>query len=174
MTEYNLYRSETLNNMIVMLPSSQSSYERHSQWSDSDEDDNVSRRTKKSFNPASFIFLFLKKKFFMWIKNEGWRWPLGVSSLWHRVLAVQCEEQRFTAPTQGLGQQGGVGVLKWCDTVICCAGWFTVRVCLCTQGSRGEGANTSRRCNQSQRTCSARRSSALGVLWAGSISEPLR
>lgn len=50
-TEYNLYRSKklktvTLNNMIVMLPSFQSSYEKHSQWSDNRHDDNASRGTE--------------------------------------------------------------------------------------------------------------------------------
>lgn len=62
--EYNLYRSKklktvTLNNMIVMLPSSQSSYEKHSQWSDNghDEDDNVCRRTKASLRHSNKSFI---------------------------------------------------------------------------------------------------------------------
>ena len=59
--EYNLYRSKktkklktvTLNNMIVMLPSSQSSHEKHSQWSDNGHNDDVYRRMKHpSFTPS--------------------------------------------------------------------------------------------------------------------------
>lgn len=73
-TEYKLYRSNknktkkkktvTLNNMIVMLPFSRSSYEKHSQWSDNGHNDDVCVPPPSlsfSNNRVSFVFFLLKK-----------------------------------------------------------------------------------------------------------------
>ena len=92
----------------------------------------------------------------------------GVSSQWHRVFAWRLKGAAIAAPLQHFWPMKRKSSKKTTQSLLC----RLVHSACVDQGS-GE-ANTSRRCNQSQRTCSAPPSSALGVPWAGLRSEPLR
>lgn len=99
-----------------------------------------------------FPFVFLKKSSSCRLKISG---HPPVSSQWHRDLTLL-----RTSLASGK-------LIKRCDTA--CVG----SQCIVCEGGSG-AANTSQQCNQSQRTCSAHRRSALGVPWAVLRSEPLR
>lgn len=149
----------TLNNKLLpVLSEFLWKQKKHSQWSDSGHDEDKSTPTpsvQQQF-PLLFccFFFFLKKSSSCRVKRSG---NPPVSSRWHRdvtLLRTSLASGKFIKKV-------------WHSL---CVG-FTVH-CFCEGGAGG--ANTSQQCNQSQRTCSARRRSALGVPWAGSRSEPLR
>lgn len=103
----------TLNKMIVMLLSSQSSYEKHSQWSDNEHDGDVCIPPPSlsfSNNRVSFVFLFVKKVLHVDLKKKkkdagGPHKASGLSSQWHRVLPEGLGSHVHCSPLNILGRE---------------------------------------------------------------------